>query len=144
MWVTILVLFLAVMIMQTVLSYFQLRSIYAVIDALKRRYGAGYYLTTGRSKGKSFLGKGILLIIIVDEQNRIMELWKMEGYTVFSRPRKDPKFTGWDLGCGQMENVSGKNWKKALQNARELLESEKNQHGKQNQDSGKTNKDVRE
>lgn len=80
-WLFIGVLFVILWGLQFLLTHFQMKNYYSTIQKMSRR-GAGY-LGVGVSKRR--FGKGVVLVLVSDENDVIVDAKKMSGVTVFSR-----------------------------------------------------------
>lgn len=115
--------FFVVYTLQSILSWFQLKKVYQVIDDLKKQHrGKTYYLATGSGKKKFFVvSKGVFIILIADENNTVIDYYSMEGYSVFASPKQQESYLGMHL-YDILPLLKRKNQKKAFLSTIEQLE----------------------
>lgn len=73
---------------QALLTFFQIKNYNNEISRLKKMGRVGI----GSVKGK--LSKGIVVLLCVDNENKILSIAKMEGLSVFARFKEDKEFDG--------------------------------------------------
>lgn len=109
-------------ILQCIFSWFQLKRIYGKIDEVKQMHqGEECHLVTGSGRQKFLvMRKGVFMILIVNFDGIIVDYYSMEGYTVFSTPKRNVHYIG--LTLDEMEEqLTNKNQIAALRSAREQL-----------------------
>ena len=109
-------------ILQCVFSWLQLKRIYGKVDEVRRLHkGEDCHLVTGSGRQKFLvMKKGVFMILIVNFDGRIADYYSMEGYTVFSTPKRNVHYIG--LTLDEMEEqLTKKNQISALRSAREQL-----------------------
>lgn len=109
-------------ILQCVFSWLQLKRIYGKVDEVRRLHkGEACHLVTGSGRQKFLvMKKGVFMILIVNFNGRIADYYSMEGYTVFSTPKRNVHYIG--LTLDEMEEqLTKKNQILALRSAREQL-----------------------
>lgn len=91
-YTSIMILFVACWVLQIGLSYFQQRSYYKTINENKKLSSG--FLGVGIEKTKFNLGKGLILILVTDEDGTVLNYQEMSGWTVFARFRKREAMIG--------------------------------------------------
>jgi glucitol operon activator protein len=84
--------FVGMWYLQIILSKKQTKHYLENIKEL-RKIGIGH-LGVGIVRAKFNFGKGIILIVVTDEDGKILEYRKMEGGTVFAKLKKYPQYFG--------------------------------------------------
>jgi glucitol operon activator protein len=77
---------------QIFLSYLQHKNYGKEINELKKRNTG--FLGVGISKAKFNLGRGIVLLVVTDEQDCIVTYKEMAGITIFARFKEHQEFIG--------------------------------------------------
>ena len=94
-WIGYLILALAlVWLLQIVGTYFQMRHYREVLGGITRERTEGY---VGVGNAKARLGKGVILILVVDQNDLVVKALRMRGMTVFARFREAPELLGMRL-----------------------------------------------
>jgi glucitol operon activator protein len=94
-WVAYAILLLAVAwILQIVGTYFQMRHYREVLGRITREGGEGY---VGVGNAKATFGKGVVLILVADENDVVRRALRMRGMTVFARFNDVPDLVGMSL-----------------------------------------------
>jgi glucitol operon activator protein len=87
-----LLLFLGVMwLLQIAGTYYQMRHYRQVLGRITREGSKGY---VGVGNARARLGKGVVLILVVDEDGVIGKALRMRGMTVFARFEEAPDLIG--------------------------------------------------
>ncbi len=79
----------------------------------------------GISKAKFNLGRGIVLLVVTDEQDCIVTYKEMAGITIFARFKEHQEFIG-KKPTEAMPLLANKRRKAAFEQAIQLIQSEKN------------------
>lgn len=91
-YVSTLILVLAVLwMLQIVGTWYQMRHYRNVLGEITGSGSRGY---VGVGNARARLGKGVILILVVDEGGEIQRALKMRGRTVFARFKEDPELVG--------------------------------------------------
>jgi glucitol operon activator protein len=91
-FLTTLILVLAFLwMLQIVGTWYQMRHYRNVLGEITRSGGQGY---VGVGNARARLGKGVILILVVDEGGVVRRALKMRGRTVFARFHEDPELLG--------------------------------------------------
>jgi glucitol operon activator protein len=91
-WVGYLILALAlVWLLQIVGTYFQMRHYREVLGGITREETEGY---VGVGNAKARFGKGVILILVVDENDVVKRALSMRGMTIFARFEEAPELVG--------------------------------------------------
>jgi glucitol operon activator protein len=94
-WVAYAILLLAVAwILQIVGTYFQMRHYREVLGRITREGSEGY---VGVGNAKATFGKGVVLILVADENDVVRRALRMRGMTVFARFNDVPDLVGMSL-----------------------------------------------
>ncbi|HEX2109851.1 MAG TPA: transcriptional regulator GutM [Rubrobacteraceae bacterium] len=72
-------------------TYYQIRHYRKVLSRITQEGGEGY---VGAGNAKARFGKGVILILVVGEDERVKRALKMRGATVFARFEEDPDLSG--------------------------------------------------
>jgi glucitol operon activator protein len=100
-WIGYLILALAlVWILQIVGTYFQMRHYREVLGGITREEGEGY---VGVGNAKAQFGKGVILILVVDESGVVKRALRMRGMTIFARFKEAPELVG--MRIDELRNV---------------------------------------
>jgi glucitol operon activator protein len=81
--------------LQIVGTYFQMRHYREVLGRITREGGEGY---VGVGNAKARLGKGVILILVVDTNDIVVRALRMRGMTVFARFNEAPRLVGMNIG----------------------------------------------
>ncbi len=73
---------------------FQMRHYRKVLGAVTGRWNDGY-VGTGAARGR--FGRGVIAIVVTDQQRQVREAFVMQGRTVFAKFRRLPELTGRSL-----------------------------------------------
>jgi glucitol operon activator protein len=104
-WIGYLILALAIMwALQIVGTYFQMRHYREVLGGVTREETGGY---VGVGNAKARFGKGVILILVVDENDVIKRALRMRGMTIFARFEEAPHFVGMSLDELRVEDREG-------------------------------------
>ena len=91
-WIGYLILILALLwALQIVGTYFQMRHYRQVLAGITREETGGY---VGVGNAKARFGKGVILILVVDENDVVKRALRMRGITVFARFKEAPELVG--------------------------------------------------
>jgi glucitol operon activator protein len=91
-WWSLLLLVVAILwLAQIVGTYHQVRHYRKVLSRITQEGGEGY---VGVGNAKARFGKGVILILVVNEDGRVRKALKMRGATVFARFREAPELSG--------------------------------------------------
>lgn len=82
--------FAVLWLVQIVGTYYQMRHYRKVLGGITREGGEGY---VGVGNAKARFGKGVILILVVGEDERVKKALKMRGMTVFARFKEAPEFS---------------------------------------------------
>lgn len=80
-WMFLALLFAALWGLQFLLTHYQLKNYHQTLREMSRKNSG--YLGVGQSKRR--FGKGVVMVLVSDENNVVIDAKKMEGVTVFSR-----------------------------------------------------------
>lgn len=108
---------------QIFLSYLQHKNYGKEINELKKRNTG--FLGVGILKAKFNLGRGIVLLVVTDEQDCIVTYKEMAGITIFARFKEHQEFIG-KKPTEAMPLLANKRRKAAFEQAIQLIQSEKN------------------
>jgi glucitol operon activator protein len=104
-WIGYLILALAVVwALQIVGTYFQMRHYREVLGGITREEGEGY---VGVGNAKAQFGKGVILILVVGEDDVVRRALRMRGMTIFARFKEAPELVGMGLGELRSEDREG-------------------------------------
>lgn len=122
---TILGILFVVLILQAVFSLFQIRQIYQTMEQQKQLYrGKDYTLAIGSSRSSlRSLSKGVMMILVVNQDQIIQDFHLLEGFSVLSRMRQMPDYIGRSIQDLSLV-LKSKNQKKALASAAEQITSQ--------------------
>lgn len=122
---TILGILFVVLILQAVFSLFQIRQIYQTMELQKQLYrGKDYTLAIGSSRSSlRSLSKGVIMILVVNQDQIIQDFHLLEGFSVLSRMRQMPDYIGRSIQDLSLV-LKSKNQKKALASAAEQITSQ--------------------
>ena len=114
-----------VLILQAVFSLFQIRQIYQTMEQQKQLYRVkDYTLAIGSSRSSlRSLSKGVIMILVVNQDQIIQDFHLLEGFSVLSRMRQMPDYIGRSIQDLSLV-LKSKNQKKALASAAEQITSQ--------------------
>ena len=94
-----------------------------MINSLKDAHrGEQVTLVTGTGRTAFLLiARGYFVILLVDDEDRIIDYYGMDGYTVFATPKQKKQYIGMTLDEVEA-TLTKKNEIKALKSAREQLD----------------------
>jgi len=119
-WIGYLILVLAlVWALQIVGTYFQMRHYREVLGGITREGGEGY---VGVGNAKARFGKGVILILVVGEDDAVRRALRMRGMTIFARFKEAPRFVGMGLDELRGEEREGPYEKGTMLAARRAVE----------------------
>jgi glucitol operon activator protein len=119
-WIGYLILALALMwALQIVGTYFQMRHYREVLGGITREETGGY---VGVGNAKARLGKGVILILVVGENDVVKRALSMRGMTIFARFKEAPKFVRMHLDELRNEEREGPYDKSTMLAARRAVE----------------------
>ncbi len=119
-WVGYLILALAlVWILQIVGTYFQMRHYREVLGGITREEAEGY---VGVGNAKAQFGKGVILILVVDESGVVKRALSMRGMTIFARFKEAPDLVGIKIDELRNEEREGPYEKGTMLAARRAVE----------------------
>ena len=91
-WIAYAILILAVAwALQIVGTYFQMRHYREVLGAITREGGEGF---VGVGNAKATFGKGVILMLVADENDVVKRALRMRGMTIFARFKEAPDLVG--------------------------------------------------
>jgi len=94
-WIAYAILILAVAwALQIVGTYFQMRHYREVLGAITREGGEGF---VGVGNAKATFGKGVILMLVADENDVVKRALRMRGMTIFARFKEAPDLVGMRL-----------------------------------------------
>ena len=93
-WVWVLLIVAFLWISQMVGTHVQMSHYRSVLGGITREGGKGY---VGAGNAKARLGKGVILILISDEDGLVKRALRMRGMTVFARFEEAPDLVGMTL-----------------------------------------------
>ena len=109
-WIAYAILILAVAwVLQIVGTYFQMRHYRDVLGGITREGGEGF---VGVGNAKAAFGKGVILILVADENDVVKRALRMRGMTIFARFKEAPELAGMrldELRVGDREEPYDKN-----------------------------------
>ena len=104
-WIGYLILILALgWALQIVGTYFQMRHYREVLGGITREGGEGY---VGVGNAKARFGKGVILILVADEDDVVRRALRMRGMTIFARFQEAPELVGMGLDELRYEEREG-------------------------------------
>ena len=118
-WVWVLLAVGALWISQMVGTHVQMSHYRSVLGGITREGGKGY---VGAGNAKARLGKGVILIMISDEEGVIKRALRMRGMTVFARFEEVPDLVGMTLDELREEGREGPYEKATMLAARRAVE----------------------
>jgi glucitol operon activator protein len=90
-WLLLLLTLGVLWLLQMVGTYFQMQHYRKVLGGITREGGKGY-VRVGNAKAR--LGRGVILILVVGEDNVVRKALRMRGMTVFARFEEAPDLVG--------------------------------------------------
>jgi glucitol operon activator protein len=119
-WVAYVILLLAVAwILQIVGTYFQMRHYREILGGITREGGEGY---VGVGNAKATFGKGVILILVADENDVVRKALRMRGMTILARFKEAPDLVGMSLEDLRVEGREGPYDKSTMLAARRAIE----------------------
>jgi glucitol operon activator protein len=122
-WIAYAILILAVAwVLQIVGTYFQMRHYRGVLGGITREGGEGF---VGVGNAKAAFGKGVILILVADENGVVKRALRMRGMTIFARFKEAPDLAGMrldELRIGDREEPYDKNTMLAARRAVEQID----------------------
>jgi glucitol operon activator protein len=119
-WIGYLILALAlVWALQIVGTYFQMRHYREVLGGITREETGGY---VGVGNAKARLGKGVILILVVGENDLVKRALRMRGMTIFARFKEAPDLVGIKIDELRNEEREGPYEKGTMLAARRAVE----------------------
>ena len=111
-----------VLILQAVFFLFQIHQIYQTIERQKQLYrGKGYTLAIGSSRSSlRSLSKGVIMIMVVNQDRIIQDFHLLEGFSVLSRMKQISDYAGKSIQDLSVI-LKSKNQKKAFASAVEQI-----------------------
>ena len=93
-WIWVLLALGVVWVLQIVGTHVQMSHYRSVLGGITREGGKGY---VGAGNAKARFGKGVILILVTDENDVVRRALRMRGMTVFARFREAPELVGMSL-----------------------------------------------
>ena len=119
-WIAYVILLLAIAwILQIVGTYFQMRHYREALGGITRESSEGF---VGVGNAKATFGKGVILILVADENDVVRRALRMRGMTVFARFKEAPDFAGISLDELRAEQREGPYDKSTMLAARRAVE----------------------
>jgi glucitol operon activator protein len=122
-WIAYAILILAVAwALQIVGTYFQMRHYRELLGEITREGGEGF---VGVGNAKATFGKGVILILVADENDVVKRALRMRGMTIFARFKEAPDLAGMrldELRIGDREKPYDKNTMLAARRAVEQID----------------------
>jgi glucitol operon activator protein len=118
-WVWVLFALGAVWILQMVGTHVQMSHYRSVLGGITREGGKGY---VGAGNAKARLGKGVILIMVCDEDDVVKRALRMRGMTVFARFEEARDLLGLSLDDLREEGLEGPYEKATMLAARRAVE----------------------
>jgi glucitol operon activator protein len=119
-WIAYVILLLAIAwILQIVGTYFQMRHYREALGSITRESSEGF---VGVGNAKATFGKGVILILVADENDVVRRALRMRGMTVFARFTEAPDFAGISLDELRAEQREGPYDKSTMLAARRAVE----------------------
>lgn len=107
---------------QSLLSVFQTQRVYQTLSKVRKKYaGSGY---VSMASHKSGLSAGSVVVLAIDNKNRIISLYEMYGRSVFCRLQEKKDYLGQDIE-DVIASLKDDSRKKALKKAVDLLEEKR-------------------
>lgn len=108
-----------VWILQIVGTYFQMQHYRRVLGRITGEGGEGY---VGVGNAKATFGKGVILILVSDEDGVIKKALRMRGMTIFARFKEAPDLVGMRLEELRQPDREGPYEKSTMLAARRAIE----------------------
>jgi glucitol operon activator protein len=122
-WIAYAILILAVAwALQIVGTYFQMRHYREVLGAITREGGEGF---VGVGNAKATIGKGVILMLVANENDVVKRALRMRGMTIFARFKEAPDLVGMrldELRGGDREEPYDKSTMLAVRRAVEQID----------------------
>jgi glucitol operon activator protein len=118
-WVWVLLALGVVWILQMIGTHVQMSHYRSVLGGITREGGKGY---VGAGNAKARLGKGVILIMICDEDDVVRRALRMRGMTVFARFEEARDLLGLSLDDLREEGLEGPYEKATMLAARRAVE----------------------
>jgi glucitol operon activator protein len=118
-WVWVLLVVGALWALQIAGTHVQMSHYRGVLGGITREGGKGY---VGAGNAKARLGKGVILIMVADEDGGVRRALRMRGMTVFARFEEAPDFVGMTLDDLREEGREGPYEKETMLAARRAVE----------------------
>lgn len=118
-WVWVLLAVGALWALQMVGTHVQMSHYRSVLGGITREGGKGY---VGAGNAKARLGKGVILILVADENDVVKRALRMRGMTVFARFEEAPDLVGMTLDDLREEGREGPYEKATMLAARRAVE----------------------
>ena len=119
-WIAWVILLLAVAWgLQIVGTYFQMRHYREVLGRITGEGGEGY---VGVGNAKATFGKGVILILVAEENGVVRRALRMRGMTIFARFKEAPDLVGMSLDKLRIEGREGPYDKSTMLAARRAVE----------------------
>lgn len=118
-WVWVLLALGVVWILQMIGTHVQMSHYRSVLGGITREGGKGY---VGAGNAKARLGKGVILIMICDEDDVVKRALRMRGMTVFARFEEARDLLGLSLDDLREEGLEGPYEKATMLAARRAVE----------------------
>ncbi len=118
-WVWVLLALGVVWILQMIGTHVQMSHYRSVLGGITREGGKGY---VGAGNAKARLGKGVILIMICDEDDVVKRALRMRGMTVFARFEEARDLLGLSLDNLREEGLEGPYEKATMLAARRAVE----------------------
>ena len=106
-------------ILQIVGTYFQMRHYREVLGGITREGGEGY---VGVGNAKATFGKGVILILVADENDVVRKALRMRGMTILARFKEAPDLVGMNIDELRAEGREGPYEKSTMLAARRAIE----------------------
>ena len=118
-WVWLLLGVGALWVLQIAGTHVQMSHYRGVLGGITREGGRGY---VGAGNAKARLGKGVILILVTDEDGVVKRALRMRGMTVFARFEEAPDLVGMTLDELREEAREGPYEKETMLAARRAVE----------------------
>ncbi|MDA9460263.1 transcriptional regulator GutM [Enterococcus mundtii] len=110
-------------VIQILLSYLQHINYRKELNEIKKRHTG--FLGVGIAKAKFNLGRGVILLLVTDQNGLILSCREMSGVTIFARFKEKKEFIGKKTN-ETFNLLSNKQRKAAFDQALQLIQMEKN------------------
>ncbi len=118
-WVWVLLALGVVWVLQMIGTHVQMSHYRSVLGGITREGGKGY---VGAGNAKARLGKGVILIMVCDEDDVVKRALRMRGMTVFARFEEARDLLGLSLDDLREEGLEGPYEKATMLAARRAVE----------------------